>query len=72
MAQSLARLWTHLVFSTKKRFPFLSDKDIRNDMHSYLAKVLRNHDCETYSLAALTITYTPYLHCQEIIQLPKC
>jgi REP element-mobilizing transposase RayT len=47
MAQSLARLWTHLVFSTKERFPFLTDRKIRTDMHSYLAKVLRNHDCET-------------------------
>jgi hypothetical protein len=29
MAQSLARLWTHLIFSTKDRFPFLTDKAIR-------------------------------------------
>lgn len=47
MAQSLARLWTHLIFSTKDRFPFLSDQSIRTDMHAYLATVLRNHDCET-------------------------
>lgn len=47
MAQSLARLWTHLIFSTKNRFPFLSDKQIRADMHGYLAKVLREHDYET-------------------------
>ena len=47
MAQSLARLWTHLIFSSKNRFPFLSNKTIRRDMHSYLAKVLRTHDCET-------------------------
>ena len=47
MAQSLARLWTHLIFSTKDRFPFLSDKQIRTEMHAYLAQVLRNHDCET-------------------------
>ena len=47
MAQSLARLWTHLIFSTKNRFPFLSDKSIRADMHKYLATVLREHDCET-------------------------
>ena len=47
MAQSLARLWTHLIFSTKDRFPFLSDKAIRTDMHAYLATVLRKHDCET-------------------------
>jgi REP element-mobilizing transposase RayT len=47
MAQSLSRLWTHLIFSTKNRFPFLSDKTIRADMHAYLAKVLREQDCET-------------------------
>lgn len=47
MAQSLSRLWTHLIFSTKNRYPFLSDKKIRGDMHAYLAKVLRNHDCQT-------------------------
>ena len=47
MAQSLSRLWTHLIFSTKDRFPFLKDKQIRRDMHAYLATVLRSHDCET-------------------------
>ncbi|HEV8427545.1 MAG TPA: transposase [Pyrinomonadaceae bacterium] len=47
MAQSLARLWTHLIFSTKDRFPFLRDKVLRDEMHAYLAAVLRTHDCET-------------------------
>jgi putative transposase len=47
MAQSLARLWTHVIFSTKDRFPFLSDKSIRADSHAYLATVLRTHECET-------------------------
>src|SRR4029079_17079346 len=47
MAQSLARLWTHLIFSTKHRFPFLSDQKLRTDMHAYLAKMLREQDCET-------------------------
>ena len=47
MAQSLARLWTHLIFSTKDRFPFLSHKSMRADMHAYLATVLRTHECET-------------------------
>src|SRR5829696_21130 len=47
MAQSLARLWTHLIFSTKNRFPFLSDTVLRSEMHAYLATMLRNHDCET-------------------------
>jgi putative transposase len=47
MAQSVSRLWTHLIFSTKNRFPFLSDKTIRADMHGYLAKIPRQQDCET-------------------------
>ena len=47
MAQSLARLWTHLIFSTKDRFPFLTDKSVRRDMHAYLATILRKYGCET-------------------------
>lgn len=46
MAQSLARLWTHLIFSTKDRFPFLNDKVLRLEMHAYLAMILRKHNCE--------------------------
>ena len=47
MAQSLSRLWTHLIFSTKDRFPFLADEQIRRDIHAYLATMLRSFDCET-------------------------
>jgi putative transposase len=47
MAQSLSCLWTHLIFSTKNRFPFLSDKVLRAEMHAYLAEMLRNQNCET-------------------------
>jgi REP element-mobilizing transposase RayT len=47
MAQSLSRLWTHLIFSTKNRFPFLSDKKICTDLHAFLATMLREQDCET-------------------------
>ena len=52
MAQSLARLWTHLIFSTKNRFPFPNDKKLKTDMHAYLAQVLRQQDCETWKVAA--------------------
>jgi len=47
MSQSLSRLWIHLIFSTKDRFSFLKEPELRNDMHRYLASVLRSHDCET-------------------------
>ena len=68
MAQSLSRLWTHLIFSTKDRFPFLRDKVLRSEMHAYLAEMLRMHDCETlivggvedhtHSLFALSRTHS--------------
>jgi REP element-mobilizing transposase RayT len=68
MAQSLSRLWTHLIFSTKDRFPFLRDKVLRAEMHAYLAEMLRVHDCETlivggvedhtHSLFALSRTHS--------------
>jgi len=54
MAQSLARLWTHLIFSTKDRFPFLTDKVLRREMHAYLAEMLRKHDCETLIVGGVT------------------
>jgi len=47
MSQSLAKIWTHLIFSTKERYPFLSDETIRHDMHSYLAKILKANNCPT-------------------------
>ena len=47
MSQSLSKIWTHLVFSTKERYPFLSDETVRHDMHSYLAKTLKENQCPT-------------------------
>ena len=40
-------MWTRLIFSTKERYPFLADKDIREEMHAYLSSILRKHDCPT-------------------------
>lgn len=36
MPQSLAKLYVHIIFSTKNRFPFLQDKELRNEMYAYL------------------------------------
>ena len=47
MSQSLSKLWTHLIFATKGRFPFLSDETIRHDMHAYLASILKANQCPT-------------------------
>ena len=45
MAQSLSNILVHIVFSTKKRCPFLSDYKIRNEMYSYLGGTINSLDC---------------------------
>jgi len=47
MSQSLSKIWTHLIFSTKDRYPFLSEKLVREHLHAYLASILRNQECPT-------------------------
>jgi putative transposase len=44
MAQSLAKLYVHLIFSTKNRQPNLAD-DIRPDLHDYFGGILRDLAC---------------------------
>ncbi len=41
MAQSVTKLYAHLIFSTKNRQPFLDD-EIRERVHAYLATVFRD------------------------------
>jgi len=43
MPQSLTQLYSHLIFSTKNRQPFLDD-EIRPRVHGYLATIIRNLD----------------------------
>ena len=43
MPQSFAKLYAHLIFSTKNRRPFLDDA-IRARVHGYLATVVRDLD----------------------------
>jgi putative transposase len=45
MPQSLAKVVVHIVFSTKNRSPFLSDRVVRKEMHAYLGGTCNNLDC---------------------------
>ena len=47
MSQSLSRMWSHLIFSTKDRYPFLAKPEIREQTHAYIAGILRKNDCPT-------------------------
>ena len=44
MPQSLANIYIHLIFSTKDRFPFLTD-EIRPALHSYFGQVGKTLEC---------------------------
>ena len=54
MSQSLSKIWSHLIFSTKDRYPFLSDQDVREQLHAYMAAILRNNDCPTLVVGGVT------------------
>ena len=45
MAQSLANIVVHLVFSTKSRRQLLRD-DERGELHAYISGILKNLDCQ--------------------------
>jgi len=46
MAQSLAKILVHMIFSTKERRPFLRDKGLREELHRYLGGILIQHDSQ--------------------------
>lgn len=46
MSQSLTRLYGHITFSTKDRYPFLKEKSIREEMHAYIGGVLKTIDSQ--------------------------
>jgi putative transposase len=49
MAQSLAKILVHVVFSTKDRVPFLRDAGLRGELYRYQGGVLRELGCHVMS-----------------------
>jgi putative transposase len=45
MPQSLANVLVHIVFSTKERRALLQSRDLRMEMHRYLAGISANLEC---------------------------
>ena len=52
MAQSLALVVVHVIFSTKERHPLLQP-EIRPDAHAFLSTVARNAGCECYRVGGV-------------------
>jgi REP-associated tyrosine transposase len=69
MAQSLAKILVHSVFSTKQRRPLLRDLALRSELHRYLGGILKQLGCQpvivggvedhVHLLAALSRTIAP-------------
>ncbi|MDP2886247.1 MAG: IS200/IS605 family transposase [Ignavibacteria bacterium] len=53
MPQSLAKVLIHIVFSTKHRYPFLTDKNIRSEMHAYLGGTCNELDCPVLTVGGV-------------------
>ena len=45
MSQSLAQLWTHIIFSTKNRYPFFKTTALRERAYDYMAGICRAQNC---------------------------
>ena len=53
MAQSLAKILVHTVFSTKDRRPFLRDRATREELHRYLGGILTNLECQPITVGGV-------------------
>jgi hypothetical protein len=58
MPQSLANILVHIVFSTKNREPFLTDADLRDEMHRMLGESRGTWNVRRCWWAARPITFT--------------
>jgi REP element-mobilizing transposase RayT len=53
MPQSLAKIYVHAVFSTKHRYPFLTDRAIRSEMHAYLGGTCKTLECPVIAVGGV-------------------
>ena len=53
MAQSLARVTLHLVFSTNQRRPWLRDDVFRDELYRYMALLFNDHACPSIIISGV-------------------
>jgi putative transposase len=66
MAQSLSKIYVHLIFSTKQRELTLPD-EIRSDLHAYMGGTLKGLGCYPVEIN----TESDHLHALFSSQGPK-
>jgi REP element-mobilizing transposase RayT len=65
MSQSLSKIYVHIVFSTKGRYPFIK-RCYRDNLHSYITGVLAKFGSYEFAIYANTN------HIHILCTLPKC
>ena len=53
MPQSFSELWTHVIFSTKNRYPFLEEQTVRDRLYRYIRAICRELQCEIDSIGGI-------------------
>lgn len=53
MPQSLARVYLHIIFSTKDRQPMFRTKELRDELHAYMAGVVKRLGCEPVEVGGI-------------------
>ncbi len=64
MAQSLASILIHIIFSTKTRRPFIQPPIIR-DLHCYMANIVRAYGCHAFEIGGVEN------HVHLLVSLPR-
>ncbi len=50
MSQSLSQVWVHVIFSTKNRYPYLKDPNIRERVYEYIVAICQNLQCNVIAI----------------------
>ena len=53
MPQSLVQIYLHIVFSTKRRHPYLKDKTLQEKLHAYMSGICNNLDCTALKIGGI-------------------
>ena len=70
MSQSLTQLWTHIIFSTKERRPFLKNTIERKQVYDYLAGIAHRSQCEVGSIGGIEDHVHLLINVSKNIALP--
>ena len=53
MPQSLAKLWVHIIFSTRDRYPFLKNLTVQQKVHQYIKSICYKQNCQAMMVGGI-------------------